>query len=373
MNEAPLTADRPTPIRDPRPACLVTNIVSPYRVGPFRILAQEEDVEVIAYVDGGPEVEGLPVHRTTQAGAVRLAASGRYRAVVCGLGGRLALPGSYAAARLRGVPFVLWATIWAHPRSGAHALSYLPTRHLYRHADAVATYGPHVSRYVATRRGARGRIFEAPQAVSTEHFGADVAPERVAAARERAGARGEDFLALFVGRLVPDKGLDVLLEAWRAADLGEDAALAVAGEGPLRALVEGSGPRVRALGQVSREDLPALYAAADVLVLPSVRTATFLEPWGLVTNEAMLQRTPIIASASVGAAAGGLVRHEHNGFVTSERSHGRLAEALSSLYEDPAGRRRFGAAARTDALAYTERAWAEGMSRALASVGSSRS
>ncbi len=364
---------RPPPSRDPRPACLVTNIVSPYRIGPFRILAQEEEVEVIAHVDGGPEVEGLPVHRTTEAGAVRLVASGRYRAVICGLGGRLALPGSYAAARLRRVPFVLWATIWAHPRSVAHALSYLPTRHLYRHADAVATYGPHVSRYVAAHRGSTDDIFEAPQAVSTEHFGATVAPERVAAARERAGAGGEGFLALFVGRLVHEKGVEVLLEAFESANLGDEAVLAVAGEGPLRALVEAAGPRVRALGPVSRDELPALYAAADVLVLPSVRSATFLEPWGLVTNEAMLQRTPIIASSSVGAAAGGLVRHNRNGLVVPERDHRRLAEAVSIVHRDPAGRRRLGVAAREDALAYSERAWADGVSRALASVGSSRS
>jgi len=123
---------------------------------------------------------------------------------------------------------------------------------------------------------------------------------------------------------------------------------------------------------VSRDDLPALYAAADVLVLPSVRTATFLEPWGLVINEAMLQRTPIIASASVGAVAGGLVLQDRNGLVVPERDHGRLAEALSTLYRDPARRGRLGAEAHTDALAYSERAWAEGMSRALASVGSSR-
>ncbi len=93
-------------------------------------------------------VPGLAVHRTTQAGAARLAGSGRYRAVICGLGGRVALPGTYAAARRRGIPFVLWATIWAHPRTPAHALSLPATRHLYRHADAVVTYGAHVSRYV---------------------------------------------------------------------------------------------------------------------------------------------------------------------------------------------------------------------------------
>src|SRR3954470_1858809 len=131
-----------------RPACLVTGTVNDYRREPFRELAESQDVEVIAWREAGPPVPGLTVHRTTQAGAVGLAGSGRYRAVISGLGGRLALPGSYLAARARGIPFVLWATIWAHPRTPAHALSLLPTRALYRRADAVATYGPHVSDYV---------------------------------------------------------------------------------------------------------------------------------------------------------------------------------------------------------------------------------
>ena len=112
---------------DPRPACLVTGIVSPYRREAFRLLAAAEDVEVIAWERAGPPVRGLTVHRTTQAGAVRLAASGRYRAVICGLNGRTALLGSYLAARARRVPFVLWVGIWAHPRTPAHALSVLPT------------------------------------------------------------------------------------------------------------------------------------------------------------------------------------------------------------------------------------------------------
>ena len=73
-----------------RPACLVTGVVNDYRREPYRLLAQAEDVEVIAWRDPGPPVEGLTVHRTTQAGAVRLVGSGRYRAVICGLGGRIA-------------------------------------------------------------------------------------------------------------------------------------------------------------------------------------------------------------------------------------------------------------------------------------------
>ena len=97
----------------------------------------------------------FPVVRPSQRGVLRLAASGRFRAVIAGLSGRVALPAAYAGARRANVPFVLWATIWAHPRTAAHSLSYLPLRHLYRHADAIATYGPHVSAYVR-EKGAEG-------------------------------------------------------------------------------------------------------------------------------------------------------------------------------------------------------------------------
>ena len=353
---------------DPRPACLITGTVSPYRREPFRLLAEAENVEVIAFEEAGPPVPGLMVRRTTQAGAVRLAGSGRYRAVISGLGGRVALPGAYLAARVRHVPFVLWATIWSHPRTPAHALSYLPTRHLYRAADAVVTYGEHVSRYVEERRGPRGNVFVAPQAVDVAHYGAPVPEAARDAARERAGGKGAGLLVLFVGRLVREKGVDVLLEAWERAALGPEARLAVAGEGPLAAAVGEAGPRVRLLGSVDAAALPALYAAADVLVLPSIRTATFTEPWGLVVNEAMLQRTPVIASDAVGAAAGGLVRDGHTGLVFAAGDASGLAARLCALGSSPDLRAALGERARAEAALLTPAAWAHGMGAALAAI-----
>ena len=71
--------------------------------------------------------------------------------------------------------------------------------------------------------------------------------------------------------------------------------------------------------------------------MPSVPTRTFREPWGLVVNEAMHQRTPVIATDAVGAAAGGLVRDGRNGLVV------------------PAGRRRRAGAAPSRACATTRR------------------
>lgn len=350
---------------DPRPACLVTGAVSPYRREPFRLLARNMNVEVIAWLEAGPPVQGLSVHRTTQAGAVRLAGSGRYRAVISSLGGRTALPGCYAAARARRMPFVLWTGVWEHPRTPAHLLSRGPTHHLYRNADAVATYGEHVSRHVERHRGSRDGVVVAPQAVDVDHFAAAVSPGDRSRAREGAGGAGTQLLALYVGRLEEEKGVRTLLEAWRHADLGPGARLALAGSGPLLEHAQRQGEGVRTRGYVARSELPALYAAADLLVLPSVRTATFTEPWGLVVNEAMLQSTPVITSDAVGAAAGGLVRDGRNGLVFASGDAEALGARIRALAAAPELRESLGKAARLDACLLTPPAWATGMADAL--------
>jgi glycosyltransferase involved in cell wall biosynthesis len=135
----------------------------------------------------------------------------------------------------------------------------------------------------------------------------------------------------------------------------------------------GKVPRgVEALGHVPRNELPALYAAADALVLPSIPTATFREPWGLVVNEAMHQGTPVIASDAVGAAAGGLVTDCRTGFVVPAGDASALAARLTALAGSPGLRERLGQAGRAAVAAHTPAAWAEGMSRALRAVGASR-
>jgi glycosyltransferase involved in cell wall biosynthesis len=340
-----------------KPVALVTGVVSDHRVEPFRILAEREHVEVLSWQE--------PRHYG-QLEAARLAGSGRYRAVIGGLGGRVALPATYAAARRARIPFVLWASLWAHPRTLAHSLSFLPMRALYRRADAVVTYGPHVTRYVEQWRDA-GNVFEAPQAVDPALFGRAVSEDQRAAARARMGASDDGFQALFVGRLVPEKGIDTLLRGWRAASLPEGSALAIVGAGPLTP----TGPNVNLLGRIERDALPPIYSAADVLVLPSVATATFREPWGLVSNEAMHQGTPVIASDAVGAAAGGLVVDGRTGMVFPAGDADALAARLTALAAAPELRARLGDEAHAKVAEFTPERWAEGMSRALAAVGES--
>jgi glycosyltransferase involved in cell wall biosynthesis len=123
------------------------------------------------------------------------------------------------------------------------------------------------------------------------------------------------------------------------------------------------------LDPVGPAELRNFYAAAHVLVVPSIPTRTFREPWGLVANEAMNRGLPVIATDAVGAAAGGLVRDGRNGVVVPAGDPIALAAALRRLADDSSLRARLGKAAREDVSAYTHDVWAQGFSRALADLG----
>ena len=130
-----------------RPVLFVTNHAPPFRVPAFQALHERENV-VFALIGGDVRHGGGGTRRATlpfpaifppERAVARLAASGRYRAVIAGLSGKVALPAAYAGARAGRVPFVLWATIWRHPRTPvARALlppaaPHLPARGRDRH------------------------------------------------------------------------------------------------------------------------------------------------------------------------------------------------------------------------------------------------
>jgi glycosyltransferase involved in cell wall biosynthesis len=350
-----------------KPVLFVTNHAPAFRVGAFANLHEREDV-VFALIGGdvrhggggGADELPFPVLRPRQHEVARLAASGEYRAVVAGLSGRLAPLAAYAGARRAKVPFVLWASLWAHPRTLPHAASYLVVRHLYRHADAIVTYGPHVSAYVRAK-GALQTVVEAPQSVDNEYWIGHSAENRHAA-----------FQAAFVGRIAREKGHQVLIQAWSSSGLTAlSAALVLVGGGPIRARAVATGA-VLSVGPQPPAEVRNFYAGSDVVVLPSVPTRDFREPWGLVVNEAFNQGVPVIATDAVGAVAGGLVRHERTGLVVPAGDVGALARALRRMHDEPELRARLGAAGREAVKAYSHDAWAAGVSKALQSAGASR-
>jgi glycosyltransferase involved in cell wall biosynthesis len=354
-----------------KPLLFVTGHAPAYRVGALERLHEREDIELALFggasKHGGADFVGelpFPHRHVRPFELATLAASSRCRAVVCPTGGRLAPLATWAGARRAYVPLILWASLWAHPRSAAHTLSYLPLRRLYQSADAIVTYGPHVSAYVRAR-GARN-VHIAPQSVDNEFWSSPGV-----ASPEITGWPGEaEVRFLFVGRPAVEKGWSVLVEAWRRAQLAPTrAALVLAGVGSREEVADSS---VLPLDTLAPKELREVYGACDVLVVPSIPTRTFREPWGLVVNEAMNRGLAVIATDAVGAAAGGLVRDGQTGLVVPSGDPLALAGAIERLAHDPALRARLGSAGAQAVSAYSHEAWAEGFSEALASLGLSR-
>lgn len=171
-------------------------------------------------------------------------------------------------------------------------------------------------------------------------------PNFVAEAKAEPARRSEFFtppdapLVLAMGRLHPNKGFDVLIEA--VARL-PGVYLWIAGEGPLLADLEARAqrlfvkPRVRFLGW--RDDGPALLAACDAFVCPSRH-----EPLGNVVIEAWAQGVPVIATESQGPAA--LVRHGETGLLVPVDDARALARAIQQLLADRERAARLGEAGR---------------------------
>jgi glycosyltransferase involved in cell wall biosynthesis len=161
------------------------------------------------------------------------------------------------------------------------------------------------------------------------------------------------FTALFVGRLVPIKGVDVALHA--VASLGAGATLVIAGDGPERARLEALARRlgtpVRFLGPVHGPHKHAWLAAADAFVAPSTRHGGRTEGAPTAVLEAMAAGLPVVTTGCGGLRE--LIRHRHDGLRVPEGDPAALARALATLRAHPDEAAALGAAARHTAAAHT--------------------
>jgi glycosyltransferase involved in cell wall biosynthesis len=156
---------------------------------------------------------------------------------------------------------------------------------------------------------------------------------------------------LCIGRLVPEKGQAVLIEAIaRLAERGLPTGATFAGEGPQRKALEelaerlGVGSRVSFLGAVGQEELHALYAEASAFCLPS-----FSEGVPVVLMEAMAMRLPTIGTTIAGVPE--LIEDGHSGLLVPPGRPDLLANALQRTLFDDALAARLGEAGRAKVLA----------------------
>ncbi|HET9153546.1 MAG TPA: glycosyltransferase family 4 protein [Solirubrobacterales bacterium] len=155
---------------------------------------------------------------------------------------------------------------------------------------------------------------------------------------------------LYIGRLVPEKGQTVLLEA--IAELthrGHEVTATIAGEGALKPELEkmaerlGLGDRIEFPGAVGQHQLQDLYEAATVFCLPS-----FGEGVPIVLMEAMAMEVPPISTRIAGIPE--LIEHERGGLLVPPGRADALAGALESLLTDPDFHRELATAGRAKVL-----------------------
>lgn len=366
---------RPAAAKDRPHVVFVTNICPHYRVKTFETLASNLPT-VFYFFSAGDEwywqhshgtragefqfeyLKGIQIlgTRVTPSLVTKLL-FGSYDVLIKCITGKFALIASYLIARLRRKPFVLWTGIWITLQTPLHRLIFPLTRHIYRNADAVVVYGEHVKRYLVAQGVKQEKIFVAHHAVDNAKYNGAVDPEALVALRQRLNIPSQSKVILYVGRLEDSKGLDYLVEAF--AKQNKDCVLVFVGEGSWRDKVRALcaeakiEERVRFCSYVPPDRTSLYYALGWLLAVPSVTTPRTREPWGLVVNEAMNQGIPVVASESVGAAAGGLVRHGFNGFIVPERDAEALAAAMGSLLRDAELRLRFSRNARSEVEQWT--------------------
>lgn len=196
------------------------------------------------------------------------------------------------------------------------------------------------------KRVLREKGFSRPIAVIPQ-FGVD--PERfVPAAKPETGA---PFTIGFIGRMVPEKGLDLLLEA--VAGMPDDWRLIYIGEGPARAGLEarvreqGLAERVEFHPRVPSVEMPGWLHRLDALVLPSLTQANWKEQFGRVLIEAMASGVPVVGSDS------GEIPHVIGdaGLVFPEGGADALCASLGRLRDDAALRARLSEKGRARVLA----------------------
>jgi glycogen(starch) synthase len=156
---------------------------------------------------------------------------------------------------------------------------------------------------------------------------------------------------VFLGRLVRQKGADVLLAAMALlAVQGCAPALTIAGEGEERGSLEaeiahlGLGDRVRLIGPIGHDRAHDLLARADVVAMPSR-----IEPFGIVALEAAQAGRPIVASGVDGLPE--VVAHGVTGLLVPPDDPAALAQAIAALLDDRARAQAMGLAARRHAAA----------------------
>ncbi len=373
---------------------LLTEIISPYRIPVFNALAQREDIElhVIFLAETDSALRQWPVYKDEIRFSYQVLPSWRLglrrHTLLLNWGLRAALrraspdviicggynyPASWQSqwwARSHGVPFLVWVESTAKDlRGGSRLVESLKVKFM-NSCDAFVAAGKSSLEYIRTFGVSRERIYTAPDAVDIDFFSQRADAIRKDPGPHRAALRVPSRFFLSVGRIVHEKGVFDLLEAYGklAPQLRSEVGLVFVGDGAARpelerraaAITPGS---IQLAGFAQREQLAKYYALAEAFVFP-----THTDPWGLVVNEAMACSLPVIATSAAGCTAD-LVEDRWNGRVVPAGDASQLALAMEELALCPDLRVLMGQRSWERIQKYSPGACAAGFADAMVSCG----
>ena len=243
--------------------------------------------------------------------------------------------------RIPGV-FVIQALIRDKIGTSANPYSW-PTTKMYSHANRYAAssmrYSIAISKYIRELAIAEGatpeNTFVLHNPVDTQAF-------------HPGGVRNKDIDVLFIGRLVAEKGLPILIKA--ARQLSKETRILVVGDGPLRKRLERDAQQVQATiqfrGWFENKLLPQYIRRAKLQVVPSLSEAQ-----GLVVLEAMACGVPVIGTETGGIPD--MIEHGENGWLVPPGDALALAKTMKAVLANDGGREAAGRAAYKKAQSFS--------------------
>ena len=369
---------------------ILTEIISPYRIPLFNALARDPDVSlhVIFLSETDPNLRQWRVYKEDVHFNYQVLPSWRRRlgkfnvllnrkvvdalnqaspdAILCGGYSYFASWQALFWARSRKIPFLLWSESNEQDARRGYAPVELLKQEFLRRCAGFVVPGLSAREYLLAKKILEERIFVASNAVDNDLFGSLAVVARRDADANRRNLGLPDRYVLFVGRLVPEKGIFDLLRAYAGLEdhVRRRLGLVFVGDGHAKRELQNRASEIsigeiRFAGFAHREQLPSYYALAEVLVLP-----TYTDPWGLVVNEAMACGLPVIVSQVAGCVRD-LVREGWNGLLVPPRNTASLSSAIRDLAAQPELRASMGVRAASHIANFSPQRWSASIAAAI--------
>jgi glycosyltransferase involved in cell wall biosynthesis len=373
-----------------RRLAIITEIISPYRIPLFNALSQRSDIElhVIFLAENDPGLRQWQVYKEEIRFSYEILPSFRYRlagynlllnfgmsralrraspeAILCG---GYNYPAAWQAlmwARANGIRFHLWSESHLQELHRGQTPWELLKREFMQRCDGFVVPGSAARQYLLAHKMKPESIFTAVNAVDNELFASGAAIARSNAEALRQTLQLPARYILFVGRLVREKGVFELLSAYAKLDdsIRQQVGMVFVGDGASGDRLQREAASicpgmVRFPGFAQREQLPAYYALAEMLVLP-----TYTDTWALVVNEAMACGLPVVLTRTAGCAPD-LITENWNGLLVPPRDVLALTRAMNQLLSQRDVRAIMADNSEKRILEYSPEIWATGIAEMM--------